>query len=186
MNKIEKYFKQKKFARITRSISKYNKPIERGFVVDYSDDFIVLQESDNFRLLGFIVLPNSTIKEWRYNANDAFYEKLVKLEESDAAIKVKTKVELNGWKSLFQSLKDNNKYVIVECQHHKIDSFVIGEIVSVKEKSVSILYFNPEAIFDKKPTKIKFKNITKITFDDRYIDVFQKYINTNNYKNVDT
>ena len=65
--------------------------------------------------------------------------------------------------------------IIVECENQKNSSFTIGEVSRVTNKSVSILYFDAEGFRDEEPTKIKFKNITKIMFVDRYIDVFSKY-----------
>lgn len=58
-----------------------------------------------------------------------------------------------------------------------IDSSV-GAIVKIANKSVQIHHFDADGYLRKKPTKIKFKEITKVIFDDRYLDVFNKYIRT--------
>ncbi|MCF1421482.1 hypothetical protein [Mangrovimonas futianensis] len=174
--KIIDFFENQKFARITRKIVKGWKQISRGYIVDFSHDFVVIQECDDFRLLGFNILPIKDFKKIRYNNNDKYYDKIMLLENEKKNIGLKTKVDLKDWKTIFESLLANEKNVVVECENPKIGSFTIGPIKKVTNKSVFIQYFNATGLLDEKPTKIKFKNITKVMFDDRYIDIFSKYI----------
>lgn len=66
--------------------------------------------------------------------------------------------------------------IIVECESPDISSFTIGSVNKVTDKSVFVLNFDASGFLDEKPTKIDFQNISKIMFDDRYIDIFSKYI----------
>ena len=91
----------------------------------------------------------------------------------------KTKVNLSNWENLFKSLKNHKKNVIVECENTKLDSFVIGEIKKITDSKVFIQYFNGEGILAKKSTKVNFKDITIVNFEDSYIDVFSKYTRKN-------
>ncbi len=175
--KIKDFYENQKFARITRKVAKDWNELSRGYIVDFSNSFVVIQECDDFRLLGFNILPIKDFKKIRYNKNDKYYDKIMLLENEKENIGIKTKVDLTDWKSIFNSLKENNKNIVIECENPKISSFTIGPIKRITNKSVFIQYFNATGLLDNKPTKIKYKNITKIMFDDRYIDIFSKYTN---------
>jgi len=47
--------------------------------------------------------------------------------------------------------------------------------MKVNKKSISIKYFDANGIYDKKNTKNHFKDITKLSLNDRYADIFSKY-----------
>ncbi|TYA56793.1 hypothetical protein [Formosa maritima] len=173
--KIKDFYENQKFARITRKVADDWDELSRGYIVDFSNDFVVIQECDDFRLLGFNILLIKDFKQIRHNNNDKYYDKIMLLENEKKNIGIKTKVDLTDWKSIFQSLRKNKKNVVVECENPEIDSFTIGPIKRISDKSVFIQYFNATGFLDEKPTKIEFKNITKIMFDDRYVDIFSKY-----------
>ena len=73
-------------------------------------------------------------------------------------------------------IKNTNLTIISECEHPKLNSFCIGILKQIKRKSILIRYFNAQGVLDKENTKHKFKNITKLSFDDRYANVFSKYL----------
>ncbi|WP_445749877.1 hypothetical protein [Polaribacter sp.] len=174
--KIKEFYENQKFARITRKVAEDWDELSRGYIVDFSNDFVVIQECDDFRLLGFNILPIKDFKKIRYNNNDKYYDKIMSLENEKKNIGIKTKVDLTDWKTIFQSFRKKKKNVIVECENPEIDSFTIGPIKRITEKSVFIQYFNATGLLNEKATKIEFENITKIMFDDRYIEIFSKYL----------
>lgn len=174
--KIERNFKEKRYSKITRKISKKEAVINEGYILDYSDRFILMQEEHDFTFRGFWILESSKIKKFRYNKYDKYYDFIIESEGLKKNLKVKTKVKLSSWETILTSLQEAKKHIIVECEHRKRDQYIIGEIIKVTSKSVSILYFSPEGILDKKPTKVKYKNITKISFDDKYVDIYSKYL----------
>jgi len=174
-DKIKDFCENRKFARITRKVAEDWDEISRGYIVDFSKDFVVIQECDDFRLLGFNILPIKDFKSIRFNNNDKYYDKIMSLENEKENIGIKTKVDLSDWKNIFKSLRKNKKNVIIECENPEIGTFTIGPIKRITDKNVFIQHFNASGFFDEKLTKIGFENITKIIFDDRYIDVFSKY-----------
>ncbi|MDG1433908.1 MAG: hypothetical protein P8M17_07090 [Saprospiraceae bacterium] len=177
--KIQRNFKEKRYSRITRKISKKETVISTGYILNFSENFILMQGDDDFSLSSFWIFESSKITNFRYNKNDKYYDFIMESEGLKKDLKAKTKVNLSNWKTIFTSLKKAKKHIIVECENPKIDEFIIGEITDVNSKSVSIWYFNAEGILDKKPINVKFKNITKVTFDDKYIDTFSKYLRKN-------
>lgn len=136
----------------------------------------MLQETDNFKVFGFNIFPVFQITDIRYNKSDMYYDKIMLWENEKKEIALKTKVNLTNWKTIFKTFQKQKKNVIVECENPKIDSFTIGIIERVTDKSVFVLYFDSKGFIDENPTKIKYKDISKVTFDDRYIDVFSKYL----------
>jgi len=86
------------------------------------------------------------------------------------------KFSLESWKSILTQLKELDFHVIIESDHKKVLNFHIGQIVKTTNKSVFIHNYDPNGFFDKMPTKIKFKKIRTLKFDDNYSKVFRKYL----------
>ena len=174
--KIKEHFDKKHYINITRLVGKGTHIISRGYIINFSTDFLILQETDDFRALGYNILPVSQIQKIRFNKDDKFYNKIMILENEINKIGIDYKVDLLNWKTIFKSLKEHSLSVIVYCEDPDIDGFTIGPIVKISKKSVYIQYFNASGILDDKPTSIDFESITKIMFDDRYINIFSKYL----------
>lgn len=172
---IKDHYKKQKFARITRTVAEDWDLTSRGFIVDFSKDFIVLQETDDFALNGFCILPKKQIKKIRYNNFDRYYDKIMAWENEKSQIGLKTEVDLSSWKSIFKTFQNKKMTVIVECEDPDIETFTIGSVTDVTDKSVSIRYFDAAGFLDEKPTKVRFKRITSVSFDTRYADIFAKY-----------
>ncbi|NQX80484.1 MAG: hypothetical protein HRT66_00605 [Flavobacteriaceae bacterium] len=173
--KLEKHCTEKIYVRLTRSKGSFE-AISTGFILDKSIDFILFQETDEFRILGYQIIPIDTIKHVRYNKNDKTVEKILKGEGLFSDVKIKYKIDLTDWKSIMNGIKNTNLTIISECEHPKLNSFCIGILKQIKRKSILIRYFNAQGVLDKENTKHKFKNITKLSFDDRYANVFSKYL----------
>lgn len=175
IEKIEKHLNEKRYVRLTRKKGMFE-GISSGFVLDKSSDFILIQETDEFRILGYQIFPISTIKHVRYNKNDKYYEHVLREEGMLTNVKLKHKINLADWNTIFRDIKNTGLTVIAECEHPKLNTFCIGPVKRVNKKSVSIRYFNAQGILDKKNTKNEFKDITKLSFDDHYANVFSKYV----------
>jgi len=87
-------------------------------------------------------------------------------------------IDIFNWKSVFESLKNMNRNIIVEKQ--TIDGedaeFVIGRIEKIYKSFVYVWNFDAEGVWDESPIKIPYSQITNITFGSRYVDTFSKYI----------
>ncbi len=173
--KLEKHLSEKRYVRLTRKKGDFD-GISTGFVLAKSDDFILLQETDDFRILGFHIFPIDTIIHVRYNEVDKTYERILKEEKLLDSVRIKYTVDLTDWSSIATDLKNTGLSVVSECEDPEIQSFCIGPIEKVNKKSIAIKYFNALGIFDEKSIKNKFKNITKLSFDDHYANVFSKYV----------
>ncbi len=65
-NKIECHYNEKKFSRITRKITKNQREITRGYIIGFSDSFIAVQLTEDFKFAGFNILPIDQIKKIRF------------------------------------------------------------------------------------------------------------------------
>lgn len=147
-----------------------------GYIVDFNEDFVVVRESDDFELKSYLIFSTCSVKTIRFDENDAYYHQIMQAEGITDQLDYPHHIDLTSWTSLFQSIKDLGFHVIIENERPGIETFNIGPITAVKNKSVKIRYFNAAGYLDEKPTKFKWKDITLVKFDDRYINVFSKYL----------
>jgi len=175
LEKLKKHFSEKRYARLTRRKGGFEE-ISTGFILGMYDNFLLIQESDEFRILGYQIFPIRTIKHLRYNKNDKTYESILKKEGLLKKVELKYKIDLSDWVSVCKSVKKTGLTIISECEHPDIQSFCIGDIRRINKKSISIRYFNAQGIYDEENTTNDFKNITKLSFDDHYANVFSKYV----------
>mgnify|MGYP006999717569 CR=1 FL=1 len=173
LKKIKKHFTEKRYVRLTRKKGEFV-GISTGYILNHSVNFILLQETDEFRILGYQIIPIYTIKHIRFNKNDETYERILKAEGLFPVLK--HKIDLTDWNTIFNDIKKTELIITSECEHPKFSSFCIGQLKKINKKSISIRYFNAQGILDNENTKNKFKNITKLSFDDRYANIFSKYL----------
>lgn len=148
-----------------------------GFIVKASDNFLMMEETNDFSLAGIKIVPYERISGIRHSASDKVskmiysQEGLIKLNK-----KIIKNTSLKNFEELFRSIRKQNFHCIVESKKKEKELFSIGEILEVNEKSVVIKNYNSIGKIDKKPRKINFKHIENINFNDNYSIVFRKYI----------
>ncbi|PCI96324.1 MAG: hypothetical protein COB15_10635 [Flavobacteriales bacterium] len=175
IEKLKKHFTEKRYVRLTRKRDGFE-GISTGFILGMSENFILIQDTDEFRILGYQIFPIDTIKHVRFNKNDKTYERILKEEGLLADVRLKHKINLTDWKSICKDIKKTGLTIISECEHPEIQSFCIGELKRINKKSISIRYFNAQGIYDNENTTNDFENITKLSFEDHYANVFSKYL----------
>ncbi|PIF47302.1 hypothetical protein CLU96_4352 [Chryseobacterium sp. 52] len=148
-----------------------------GFLVKFSDDFVMIEETYDFSLAGTKIIPYDSIISIRNNQ----YDKISKAIYADEGLikfnqKIIGKTNVENAESLFKSIKKQDFHCIVESKKNKKEVFSIGEIVEVHAKSVMINNYDAAGRINKKPHKIAFKDINLINFNDRYSKVFRKYL----------
>ncbi|MCS3871253.1 hypothetical protein J3D55_004169 [Chryseobacterium ginsenosidimutans] len=148
-----------------------------GFIVKASDDFLMIEEANDFSLAGTKIIPYNRILGIRHSASDKVSKRIY---SEESLIKLNQKIidntSLKDFESLFKSIKKQNFHCIIESRKKDQEIFSIGEILEITEKSVVIKNYNPIGKIDKKPRKISFKNIELINFNDNYSVVFRKYL----------
>jgi hypothetical protein len=175
LKKIKAFQKATKFVQIKREVSKSIRLVNSGYILDHTKDFVVVQECEDFRLLGYLILPTAQIKKVQHKKTDAYYDKIMEKEGMKDQVFLNTTLDLKNWKSIFKIFQNLKKPIIIECEGAAYNSFSIGPITQVNANSVEILHFDAMGKVAKSSTQIAFEDITCVQFDDRYIDVFYKY-----------
>ena len=87
-------------------------------------------------------------------------------------------INLSDWKTVFESLKKRNGYIIVKCEkdYDTEYAFVIGKVVKITTKSITMKNFDCDGEWEEKAYNIPFSKITCVEFNTRYSNVFSKYI----------
>jgi hypothetical protein len=175
-DKLKKIYDKKQLVQLQRTTVSRVK--ESGFVLGHNAELVLIQNCDSFTLDGYTVVRMKDISAVRSNKFERFFEKMLKGEGTYDEVGIAYEVDLDSWQSLLRSLQKLNKNVIIECEvgDEEKDEFYIGKLIRVNRKSASLLYFSAVGEWDEAPTVIPFDEITKVQFDDKYIQVFSKYL----------
>ncbi len=175
LDSIKFHYDKRKHARVIRQVAKEHTEKSDGYIVAYSKDFIILQETNDFSLLGYVVLPIAQITELRFNASDKYYDKIMTWEKQADKVSLPYDIDLTNWDTIFKSIRGYKLNVIVECEDPENEAFTIGPIVRITKNKVYISYFDAQGYIDEDPIPVKYADISIVTFDDRYANVFGKY-----------
>src|SRR5688572_31622946 len=172
---LKYHLDNKKYCKIKRQVAQDSFAYSNGYIVDNSADFVLMQESDEFRVLGYLIFPTATINQIRFNNNDKYYDKMMQWEKQVDNVQKKYAIDLTDWSTIFKTIKKVGFNVIIENENPEDESFDIGPIIKTTKTAVYIQYFNAKGYLDLEPTKITFDTVTIAKFDDQYVNVFSKY-----------
>jgi len=164
------------YVKITRTVAPGVDETSSGYILDFSDDLVLLHEAGDFTLHGYIVIPLSQVKKIRHNKFDKCFKQIMIAEGEAAKVGINYKIDLSNWQSVFKSIQAVNMGVTVEVENPANNIFSIGTILKITAKKIHIEYFDAEGFISAIPDKIKYQDITKVTFDNRYVNVFSKYL----------
>ncbi len=87
-------------------------------------------------------------------------------------------VDISTWDRAFSSLQSIGKNVIVESEDIDREEswFIIGRIEKVYKSCCYVRHFDADGIWQDEPNRIEYGEITSVTFDSRYVNVFSKYV----------
>ena len=159
-----------------RQVAKETVEKNNGFIVDYSDNFVLLQETDDFEVDGYVAFPTEAISEILYSNNDKYFDKIMHLEGIVDKIENKHQIDLTSWATILNSIKKLGFNVIVKNEDPEDKTFDIGPITKLTKLSVYVRYFNAKGILDKEATKINWNLITIVKFDTNYINIFSRHL----------
>ena len=136
--------------------------------------FLAINE-DDFIFDGFRISRFRDVKEMRIK-NDKCDE-IIQNEGLLNDLHI-PEINLENWQTAFERLKNIGKNIIVEYEtpEGKDDNFTIGKIGRVYKGCLYIYYFDADGIWETEPYRIPYSEVTSVTFDSRYINVFTKHI----------
>lgn len=147
----------------------FDKFKEFGFVLDFNDDFTLIQlfDHDWFAVDGYCIFRNESVKSFRvYDKEEYFLYEVVKVK------KIKPKpvpqISLESWETILQTVNDNFNLVHIESEMIYKNQCNIGRLEKFGKKDFSIVEIRTDAFWDDEPTRYKFKNLTKVCFDSAY------------------
>ena len=138
--------------------------------------FLAINEYD-FIFDGFRVSRFRDIKEVQMGSNK--FNEMIQGEGLLDNLHI-PEINLENWQTVFEGLKDIGNNVIVEYEtaDGEDDNFTIGRIDQVYKSCLYMYHFDADGIWELEPYRIPYTEVTSVTFDSRYINVFSKYIST--------
>lgn len=151
------------------------KEIFSGFLIDYSDEWILLRNNPvDFVLDGFVILRNKNIEAVNRNHDLAFTEKVIRLKglkiNSDDIIPIKDLASIIKYVS--------EKYGIFQIAKKSSKSAYLGKLIELNDEELTINFldtrgqFGGELVFN--PEKIRV-----IEFDTDYINSLKLVVQSN-------
>lgn len=159
--------------RYTKLVECYRTTIEAGdiydlgYVVDASDDFIMLQLlDDRITLNGYSLLRIEDISEIETEVEHTrFIEKALEIRKN--AVKQPVLVDLTDITTVIRSIDQNFPLMTLHKEANDPDTCWVGSVDSVGEKTVTINEMSPDAKWNG-TKRISFDEITRIDFDGGY------------------
>ena len=139
---------------------------DRLFLAINEDDFIF----DGFRISRFRDVEEVCIK------NDKCDE-IIQREGLFKDLHI-PEINLESWKTVFDGLKNIGKNIMVryETPEGQDDNITLGIIERIHGSCLYMYYFDADGIWQPELYRIPYQEVTSVTFDSRYINVFSKYI----------
>ncbi len=141
-----------------------------GFPVEVGEQLFLMAIEDDFIPNGFTIRRLRDIYEIR--DRNGMYQKIAEREGLtgfDAP-----EVDISDWRSVFTSLHGLGKHIIVE-REYEPEFFRIGVIERVEEDHIILRHYDADGVW-LEPAKIEYREITSVTFEDRYVNVFSRYV----------
>ncbi len=146
-----------------------------GFVIGYTDKYLLYQEVADFEFDGYTAIAIDKINKIESNLFRETTTRIMKLEGEMSKFGITYDVDLTNWQTIFESIKKEKAFSIVEGIDKKGELFSIGKIGEIKQKKVELIDFDANGVYYKYPSIIKYKHIIQVRFDNRYVNVFQKH-----------
>lgn len=177
IEKLQTVQAKRQYARIARS--GVSQSADYHFVLDVGPKLVLLQDESSFRLDGYSIVNLADVTAVRSGRLERFSERMLKGEKIRPALPP-VRVDLTDWRTVLKSLQTSGKNLIIECEpgDEDLDEFYIGRIEKLNKATVSFRHFDALGQWDDEPTTIRFRDITRVRFDERYIEVYSKHLKT--------
>lgn len=147
-----------------------------GFPLCVTDQFLIISKIYDFRNDGVTLLRIKDITSISPFGHRTFIENICKAEGLD---KIQNPYKnLNSLYDVLLNIDTNKQYITIQCENYDNDLyFSIGKILKVAEEYVYMKVFDTEGIWDNIAREIPYKDITLISINDNYSNMFYKYMN---------
>ena len=160
---------------LLRLFLKYDAYYTYWFPFGASDKLFLAAKEDDFIINGFSIRRFSDIK--KLELKDDKSVEILRAERVLEGISAPD-INLDDWHSAFLSLERLDKNIVIE--HESLDEkeweYWIGRIEKVLKTKVIFRHFDADGIWQEEPYEIPFSRITSVSIDNRYVNVFSKYV----------
>lgn len=145
----------------------------QGFILEYSEDLLLLQYISDFRIDGLLVLRVSDITEILCDKTNRLQMKILINEGIFEKVDFKTNYNLSGWSSVFSGIAPEFELITIEDEPYSI--IMIGKLEQVKEESVVIHEFTGAARWLEDMSEMYFEDISSFQVGNHYAAMYQRY-----------
>ncbi|MBQ2285384.1 MAG: hypothetical protein II244_06935 [Clostridia bacterium] len=140
-----------------------------------NDELFLCANEDDFILNGYSIRRFKDVVKAEYQ--DGKILSMIQEEKISERI-LEPNIDMSDWQTIFTSLKEQNKNIIVENEKVQEDdySFVIGRIIKATKTKVVMQHFDADGIWEEELYEIPYSKIISVSFDTRYVNVFSKYL----------
>jgi hypothetical protein len=131
----------------------------------------------DFRYDGFKIFNLEDVTDVLDNPDVEFRNAIMRIEKIERQSQKSISPNLDGWENLFKDIKLSGVVVAVECESVEYEEeYYIGKVLDVNEDSIQMQTFNTVAEWISEAETILYKDITSVSFENRYITVYSKYL----------
>lgn len=151
----------------------------QAFLLDYSENLVLVRYVYDFILDGLMVLRRSDISEIKSDKTDLFQTQILKDEGVYSEVEFDAKCSLDSWKSVFSTLGASHRFVTIEDENPEYPLFYLGEIRNMGEESLSIAGFSGAANWDDEVSEVYYEDISCVQIGNNYANVYERYFERN-------
>jgi len=140
------------------------------------EKLLLVQYLDDFQVDGYKIIRIKDITDTCSDECERFFEFIFEEEGILNEIGKQSISNLDSWETVFKELMTLGKNIIVECEDIEGKDFYVGKINEVNKISLLLSYFDAIGEWEQEPVNIAFKEITSVSFDDRYSTIISKYV----------
>ena len=151
----------------------------QAFLLDYSEELVLIKYVYDFVIDGFMVLRQSDISDIKSDKTDLLQTQLLKDEGIYAGVDFCIECDLTCWNKVFSTIGSFSRFITIEDENPEYPLFYLGEILKIGVESVSILGFNGTANWDDDISEIYYENISCVQIGNNYANIYERYFERN-------
>lgn len=153
-------------------IGEYINDTKSGQPISVNENFLLLGYINEFQCDGFVIVPTENITG--IDTDNDFINYILKEEVICSDYEGMSNFDISSFENVFSGFKQSKKNILVLCR--ELDKVYIGKVVEVFFDRIKFLQFDVEGVWNEVCSEIRYSDITLISFGDRYVEYFSKYV----------
>lgn len=174
MEKIKEYIKD--FSQIYIYRDDIDDDGIAGIPLKINNDFLLILYLYDFVFDGYKVLTLDDITEWRGNQIEEFHDYILAQEGTVKNADRLENLNIDSWKNIFGFLQNHQKMIDISLEREEEKrNFFVGKVDEVFEDSIMLREISVTGEYKNRRKRIYYKDITLISFGNRYSEMLDKY-----------